>query len=97
MLSSFGWSASCLLEAIKLVDKVRKALKEAGGAASQYSDAVSFLESLGATFEHLKSSIENLDGHPYVECAGQGKRDCSISSVLSGLIELSELEVGVKV
>jgi len=32
-----------------------------------------------------------------VECAGQGKRDYSISSVLSGLIELSELEVGVKV
>ena len=32
-----------------------------------------------------------------VECAGQDKRDCSISSVLSGLIELSELEVGVKV
>jgi len=32
-----------------------------------------------------------------VECAGQGKRDCSISSVLSGLIELSKLEVGVKV
>lgn len=70
MLSSFGWSASCLLEAIKLVDKVRKALKEAGGAASQYSDAVSFLESLEATFEHLKSSIENHDSQPYCDSIG---------------------------
>ncbi|OCK99534.1 uncharacterized protein K441DRAFT_730180, partial [Cenococcum geophilum 1.58] len=70
MLSSFGWSASCLLEAIKLVDKVRKALKEAGGAASQYSDAVGFLESLEATFEHLKSSIENHDSQPYSDSIG---------------------------
>lgn len=70
MLSSFGWSASCLLEAIKLIDKVRKALKEAGGAASQYSDAVSFLESLEATFEHLKSSIENHDSQPYSDSIG---------------------------
>ena len=70
MLSSFGWSASCLLEAIKLVNKVRKALKEAGGAASQYSDAVSFLESLEATFEHLKSSIENHDSQPYSDSIG---------------------------
>ena len=42
----------------------------------------------------LMTAISRVD---YVECAGQGKRDCSISSVLSGLIELSELEVGVKV
>jgi len=54
MLSSFGWSASCLLEAIKLADKVRKALKE----------------SLETTFEHLKSSIANHDSQPYSDSIG---------------------------
>jgi hypothetical protein len=56
---SFGWSASCLVEAIKLANRVRKALKDAGGAASEYQDAVLFLNALEITFNNIKDYIAN--------------------------------------
>lgn len=53
----FGWSASCVLEAIKLSDKIRKALHDAGGAKDQYAEATSFLTQTNGIFEELGRHI----------------------------------------
>lgn len=50
---SFGWSAGDLLAAFEFLNKVRVALKEAGGAASDYQAEIAFLTSLNATLKHL--------------------------------------------
>lgn len=55
-MPDFGWSASCVLEAVKLCIKIRQAFKDAGGAEAQYADAVGFLDGLTATFDLIKSS-----------------------------------------
>lgn len=61
---SFGWSAGDIAAAISLLVKVGTALKESGGAASEYQDAVTFLESIGKTLagvEKLLSKNEDLE------------------------------------
>lgn len=52
----FGWSASCILEAIKLSNKIRKALQDAGGAKDEYDEATLFLT-------HFESVFKELEGH----------------------------------
>lgn len=64
-MSGFGWSASCVLEALKIANKVRKALKDAGGAAAQYQDAVLYFNSFHATFEHLEDHIKQTTDTTY--------------------------------
>lgn len=49
----FGWSASDVAIAIGTPIKVGKAFRHAGGAASQYSEAVAYLKSLRITLDHL--------------------------------------------
>jgi hypothetical protein len=53
----FGWSASCILEAIKIANKIRKALQDAGGAKDQYIEAVSFLIQSENVFKELELYI----------------------------------------
>jgi hypothetical protein len=53
----FGWSASCILEAIKIANKIRKALQDAGGAKDQYIEAVSFLIQSENVFQELEMHI----------------------------------------
>ncbi|KAG4439656.1 hypothetical protein IFR05_004853 [Cadophora sp. M221] len=52
---SFGWSVGDLIAAINLLTKIGGALREAGGASSEYQDATSFLSTLQITLENLKS------------------------------------------
>ncbi|KAF2660607.1 hypothetical protein K491DRAFT_711514 [Lophiostoma macrostomum CBS 122681] len=65
-MADFGWSAACIVEAIKLTNKARKALKDAGGATSQYEDATTFLTSLNNTLDLLKQHLDNLPDESYV-------------------------------
>lgn len=52
---SFGWSAGDIVSAITLLLKIGAALQDAGGASSEYRDAVGFLKTLQTTLEHLKA------------------------------------------
>lgn len=51
---SFGWSAGDIISAISLLFKIGNALRSAGGASSEYQDAVEFLRTLQSTLELLK-------------------------------------------
>lgn len=50
---SFGWSAGDLVAALKLLHQIGSALKESGGASSDFQDTLSFLQILSRTLEHL--------------------------------------------
>src|SRR6266702_3239936 len=55
---SFGWSASDIVAAFNLLNKIRIALKDAGGAISDYQEEVSFLQTITLTLTHLKALQE---------------------------------------
>ena len=50
---SFGWSAGDIVAALSLVNKIRIALKDSGGASSTYQEESAFLQTLSATLSHL--------------------------------------------
>jgi len=52
---SFGWSASDIAAALQLLNTVVVALKDTGGASSDYQDASHFLNILSVTLQHLKA------------------------------------------
>ncbi|KAH6847781.1 hypothetical protein B0I37DRAFT_151283 [Chaetomium sp. MPI-CAGE-AT-0009] len=52
---SFGWSASDVVAALELLNKVRIALNDCGGASSEYQAECSFLQTLSITLGHLKT------------------------------------------
>lgn len=54
-IMSFGWSVGDILAAVGLLNKIRVALKDAGGASSGYQDEIAFLQSLVVTLRHLDS------------------------------------------
>ena len=54
---SFGWSAGDIVSGISTLVKVAKALKETGGAASEYQEALSFLTSVEATLRGLETIV----------------------------------------
>ncbi|OCL12101.1 hypothetical protein AOQ84DRAFT_421174 [Glonium stellatum] len=56
---SFGWSVGDLVAAIEILFKVGKALRDSDGAAATYQEDSLFLESLAATLEKIKQSIED--------------------------------------
>ncbi|KAF2263548.1 hypothetical protein CC78DRAFT_603772 [Lojkania enalia] len=57
----FGWSASCIVEAIKTAEKIRRAMQTAGGAEDHYSETIAFLSQVDATFNLLEEFIRE---HP---------------------------------
>lgn len=67
----FGWSASCILEAIKLCNRIRKALQDAGGAKDQYGEATSFLVQFEGLFKQLEAHINDAQGSVYREAINQ--------------------------
>jgi hypothetical protein len=67
----FGWSASRILEAIKLSNKIRKALQDAGGAKEQYAEATSFLTQFECVFQELERHIAAGHGSVYREAIEQ--------------------------
>ncbi len=49
----FGFGVGDFIAVVELITKVSKALKDSGGAASEYQDVVQELESLQAILTHL--------------------------------------------
>jgi hypothetical protein len=52
---SFGWSAGDIVAALKLLLQIVTALKDSGGASSDLRDALSYLQTLSRTLQHLNS------------------------------------------
>lgn len=52
---SFGWSASDVLTALATLNKIRVALKDSGGASSDYQEETRFLHSVSTVLETMKS------------------------------------------
>ncbi|RDL39204.1 uncharacterized protein BP5553_03544 [Venustampulla echinocandica] len=52
---SFGWSAGDIVAAVKLLYRVGVALKDSGGASSEYQDTISFLRTISQTLQHLNA------------------------------------------
>jgi hypothetical protein len=52
---SFGWSASDIVAFLQLLNKAVVALKEIGGASSEYQHVINFLGLLTVTLQHLKA------------------------------------------
>lgn len=55
---SFGWSVGDILAALQLLNKVRVALKETGGASFSYQESSTFLDILAVTLQHL-TALQN--------------------------------------
>jgi molecular chaperone DnaK (HSP70) len=56
---SFGWSAGDIVAGISTMVKVGKALKQSGGAASEYQGTVAFLTSVKTTLRGLEVIVTN--------------------------------------
>jgi hypothetical protein len=54
-MAAFGWSACDLVQAITIIHKVCKALKDTGGASDEYQQTVAFLRSLAVTLDTLRA------------------------------------------
>lgn len=63
----FGWSAGCIVDAIKAADKIRRALQDAGGAKDHYAETIAFLSQVAVTFKYLEKHIEDNPESPYRE------------------------------
>lgn len=55
---SFGWSAGDVVAALQLLNKVRIALQDAGGAKSDYQEEAAFLDTVSTNL-HALSTIDN--------------------------------------
>ena len=56
---SFGWSVGDLAKAVEILFQVGKALRDSNGAAATYQEDSLFLESLAATLEKIKQSVQD--------------------------------------
>lgn len=56
---SFGWSAGDILATVNTLAKVGKSLKESGGAATEYQEAVAFLSSVSRTLSGVQSLLRD--------------------------------------
>jgi len=54
-MAAFGWSASDLAQAVTIVYKVCKALRDTGRASSDYQETVAFLQSLATTLDRVRT------------------------------------------
>jgi hypothetical protein len=62
MKMSFGWSAGDIASAIALLAKIGSALKESGGAATEYQEAIDFLSIIEKSLNGIKKFLnENVD------------------------------------
>lgn len=52
---SFGWSVGDIVAALKLLHQITTALKDSGGASSEFQDVLSFLQTFSQTLQHLNA------------------------------------------
>jgi hypothetical protein len=71
---SFGWSVGDILAGLQLLHQIGTALKDSGGASSEFQDSVSFLQTLSRTLNHL-NAIQNKPVDP--DIAENLKNQCS--------------------
>jgi hypothetical protein len=62
---SFGFSAGDIAECIKLFVKIGKALKESGGSAAEYQNAMEFLEGVERTVQIVERLLETHQDLPH--------------------------------
>jgi hypothetical protein len=55
---SFGWSVGDIAECILLLIKVGNALKDSGGSAAEYQDAVEFLKGVETTVQGVETILQ---------------------------------------
>jgi hypothetical protein len=55
---SFGWSVGDIIEGLRLLHQIGSALKDSGGASSEFQDTISFLQTLSRTLNHLNALQE---------------------------------------
>ncbi|KAL8671359.1 MAG: hypothetical protein Q9168_004141 [Polycauliona sp. 1 TL-2023] len=66
MTPAFGFSVGDFINTINLIRKISKALKETGGASSEYQDAVLELRGLKHALQHLEAIEPTEDNAGYV-------------------------------
>ena len=66
MAAGFGFSVGDFVAGIELTAKVIRALKESGGASSEYQQILRELESLEIILQHLSSLKATKENHHYV-------------------------------
>jgi hypothetical protein len=54
-MAAFGWSVGDIVASIQLVAKIVVALKETGGAKSEYQESIEFLFGLEVTLQNLQT------------------------------------------
>ena len=59
VVPAFGWSAGDIAVSIKIITKISKAFKDAGGARSQFAETTAFLDAFEATLRRVKDYIYN--------------------------------------
>ncbi len=69
---------ACIDQTTDLVNKVRKSLKDAGGAASEYQSAVIELENLATTLSHLEALQPNVDNIQHVNAIRAMSMACKL-------------------
>lgn len=74
---SFGWSAGDLALAVKLLYQVGVALKESGGASSDFQDTLTFLQTLSLTLQHV-SALQNLQRSGDLEITENLRAHCTL-------------------
>lgn len=63
-MAGFGWSVGDLVASLQLVVKIAGALKETGGAKSDYQESIEFLLGLETTLQNLRSVAPSLVNQP---------------------------------
>ena len=58
---TFGWSAGDIAECVKLLIKIGNALKDSGGSAAKYQNAVDFLKGVETTVQGVDNILQS---HP---------------------------------
>ena len=79
MSFGFGWSVSDVAFLTNVTIKVMKALREEGGAKSEYQRAVRSLETLQATLTEVRKILQHVE--PVFRNAISGQLDDSTSSI----------------
>lgn len=64
---ALGWSAGEIVTSIKIIIRISKAFKEAGGAVSQFAETTAFLAAFEATLRHIKEYADENPNAKYTE------------------------------
>jgi hypothetical protein len=88
MSAGFGWSVSDVIILAKLARRVYNALKEDGGAVTEFEDAMTSLSNLQLILEPIQTILESVKPGSRAALAAQLERSmCSITDFHSKLLK----------